>query len=136
MIVGEVKEGAARLNDAMQNPIVIEIALTRFGCCAAEHAAALTNQLLAHGRVTSATGHSIRMVAFGNASNADRPGPWSTVPMGHVVRFLRGYLRRHWKVLRHAQIKEPTLAVLALIEKWSVETKEEANGSVRVQRRT
>lgn len=38
MIVGEVKEGAARLNDAMRDPVVLEVALTRFGCCAPEHA--------------------------------------------------------------------------------------------------
>jgi len=32
MIVGEVKEGAARFNAAMRDPVVLEVALARFGC--------------------------------------------------------------------------------------------------------
>ena len=31
--------------------------------------------------------------------------------------FLRRYLREHWEVLRHAQVKDTALGVLALIEK-------------------
>ena len=66
--------------------------------------------------------------------------------MRHVVLFLRDYLREHWAVLRHAQIRDPALGVLALIEKWGVEAetvptpnnrqKERTNGGVRVQRRS
>jgi hypothetical protein len=41
--------------------------------------------------------------------------------MRHVVRFLRRYLRDHWDVLRHAQVRDPVLGVLALSEKWGVE---------------
>ena len=41
--------------------------------------------------------------------------------MRHVVQFLRSYLREHWDVLRHAQIKDAALGVLALIEKWGVD---------------
>ena len=44
--------------------------------------------------------------------------------MRHVVLFLRGYLREHWAVLRHAPIRDPVLGVLALIEKWGVDTQE------------
>lgn len=117
MIIGEVKEGTARLNAAMRDPVVLEVALMRFGCCPAEHAATLTQQLLARGHATTPTGHSIRMVAFGDTLDADRQGPWTTVPMKHVVLFLRDYLREHWPVLRHAQIRDPALGVLALIEK-------------------
>jgi hypothetical protein len=146
MIVGEVKEGAARLNAAMRDPVVLEVALARFGCCPEEHASILTRQLLARGHATTPGGHSIRMVAFGDIPDSDRQGPWTTVPMRHVVLFLRDYLREHWAVLRHAQIRDPALGVLALIEKWGVEPenvptpnnrqKERTNGGVRVQRRS
>jgi hypothetical protein len=129
MIVGEVKEGTAR-----------------FGCCPDEHASTLTRQLLAKGHATTPAGHSIRMVAFGDIPDSDRQGPWTTVPMRQVVLFLRGYLREHWAVLRHAQIRDPALGVLALIEKWGVEAqsgrtpnnrqKERTNGGVRVHRRS
>jgi len=146
MIVGEVKEGAARLNAAMRDPLVLEVALARFGCCAAEHASTITRQLLARGRAATPAGHSVRMVAFGDMPERDRRGPWTLVPMRHVVLFLRSYLREHWAVLRHAQIRDPALGVLALIEKWGVEEqggrkannrqKERSDGGVRVHRRS
>ena len=121
MIVGEVKEGAARFNSAMRDPLVLEVALARFGCCPPEHAPDVIQQLLSHGHVVTPGGHSLRMVAFGDVSENEKPTAWTTISMRHVVQFLRGYLREHWDVLRHAQIRDPALGVLALIEKWSVE---------------
>jgi hypothetical protein len=143
MIVGEVKEGAARFNAAMRDPVVLEVALARFGCCSAEHARDLTRQLLSQGHAVSPGGHSVRMVAFGDVPEGDRQGAWTTVSMRHVVLFLRSHLREHWDVLRHAQIREPAFGVLALLEKWGVEAEAESqsrspqrrtNGGVRVQR--
>ena len=146
MIVGEVKEGAARLNPAMRNPVVLEVALARFGCSPPQDAPALARQLLAQGHATTAAGHAIRMIAFGDLPDSDRQGPWTTVPMGHIVRFLRGYLKAHWEVLRHAQIRDPALGMLALMEKLRVDApgerspinrqKERANGDVRMHRRS
>lgn len=120
MIVGEVKEGAARFNPATRNPEVLQIALARFGCCHAKDASELTRTLLARGRVDAPSGHTLRMVAFGSVSDTGTDGHWHTVPMAHVVNFLRGYLHEHWDVLRHAQIKDPTIGLLALLEKWGV----------------
>ena len=118
MIIGEVKEGAARFNAAMRDPRVLQVALVRFGCCPPEHAERLVQQLLARGHVVTPTGHAIRMVAFGDVPD-DEPAA-SAVPMRHVVQFLQAYLRTHWKVLRRAQVRDPAFAVLALIEKWGV----------------
>lgn len=118
MIVGEVKEGSARFNPATRDRAVLEIALTRFGCCRSEHAGDLAGQLLARGHAQSPAGHVVRMVAFGSASDPGTVKGWTTVSMPHVVEFLRSYLHGHWDVLRHAQIKDPTLAVLTLLEKW------------------
>jgi hypothetical protein len=118
MIVGEVKEGAARFNDAARDPAVLAVALSRFGCCAAHHAADIARRLVADGRAVTPEGHTVRMVAFGAApEHASQPHS-TIVPMRHVVEFRRGYLREHWDVLRHAQVKDPTLSVLALLEKW------------------
>lgn len=145
MIVGEVKEGAARLNQAMRDPVVLEVALARFGCCSAEHATTVTNQLVTRGHTTTPGGHSVRMIAFGDVSDPERPGRWTTVPMRHVVQFLQSYLREHWPVLRHAQIRDPAIGVLALIEKWGVEARrgetpnkrrERPNRGLRVHRRS
>ena len=57
MIVGEVKEGPARLNAALRDPVVLEVALARFGCCPEAHASILTRQLLARGLATTPGGH-------------------------------------------------------------------------------
>lgn len=121
MIVGEVKEGAARFNPALRDPIVLEVALARFGCSPGKHASELARQLLSRGQAVTPAGHAVRMVAFGDAPDDHQQGPWTTVPMQHVVSFLRRYLRDHWDVLRHAQVKDPVLGVLALSEKWGVE---------------
>jgi len=118
MIVGEVKEGVARFNPATRDPAVLAVALARFGCCSGEHAHDLTRRLLARGRVDTPAGHALRMIAFGTVSESSPSGRWTTIPMPHGVAFLRQYLHEHWKVLRHAQIKDSTLGVLALLEKW------------------
>lgn len=76
------------------------------------------------------------MVVFGDALDTDRQGPWTTVPMRDVVLFLRGYLSEHWPVLRHAQIRDPALGVLALIEKWDVESQSERRPNNRQKERT
>ena len=121
MIVGEVKEGRARLNAPLLDPAVLEVALTRFGCCPAEYAPELSRQLLSRGQAKTPAGHAIRMVAFGDSGPAVGQGPWTTVPMGHVVQYLQQYLHQHWPVLRHAQVRDPAFAVLALLEKWGVQ---------------
>lgn len=120
MIVGEVKQGAPRLNQGARDPAVLEVALTRFGCCPADRAESLSRELIRHGRVVPPAGHAIRMVAFGDTHLETRQGPWHTVPMAHVVHYLEQYLHRHWPVLRHAQLPDSPFAVLALIEKWGV----------------
>jgi len=122
MIVGEVKAGAARFNAAMRDPGVLQVALRRFGCCSPEHVGHVTQQLLTRGQVSTPEGHSVRMVAFGDVDEHEQPEAGTVVAMRHVVQFLQGYLREHWEVLRHAQIRDEAFSVLALIEKWGVGT--------------
>ena len=49
MIVGEVKEGAARFNPAMRDPVVLAVALKRFGCCGPGDSRSLIQELLDRG---------------------------------------------------------------------------------------
>jgi hypothetical protein len=118
MIVGEVKEGAARFNAAMRDPAVLAVALARFGCCPPDHVKAVVQQLLSQGHAIAPGGHSVRMVAFGDVPDEGHSRAWMTVSMRHVVEFLQEYLREHWEVLRHTQIRDTAFGVLALIEKW------------------
>ncbi len=120
MIVGEVKESAARFNDATCDPAVLQIALARFGCCPLDHSAHLAERLLSRGSVETPSGHTVRMIAFGSVPDATARAHWTTISMHHVVKFLRDYVQQHWNVLRHAQIKDSTLGLLALLQKFKV----------------
>jgi hypothetical protein len=128
MIVGEVKEGTARFNDAARDPAVLAVALARFGCCSPDHSPGLARQLIVDGRAETPEGHAVRMVAFGAAPEHPSHPRSTIVPMRHVVEFLRNYLHQHWDVLRHAQLKDPTIGLLALLEKWGADgTRSEAD---------
>ena len=126
MIVAEVKEGSARFNPAMRDPVVLGVALARFGCCSADSALAVAQQLLTRGRAETHAGHRVRMIAFGDVPDTRTASSSRTIGMRHIVSYLQHYLRDHWEILRHSQIKDPVFATLALIEKWGLGPNERA----------
>jgi len=117
MIVGEVKEGRAVLNEAASDTGVLRAALARFGCCPPHEAASLVERLLRDGRVDLPVGHQIRMVAFGATGGAGDGRRYHTITLGHAVRFLQDYLRDHWEVVRHSDHKDPAFGFLVMLEK-------------------
>ena len=131
MIVGEVKEGRAELNEAATDPAVLRTALVRFGCCPPDRAGALGESLLREGDAVLPVGHRIRMVAFG--STAGGGGKYQAITLGHAVRFLQGYLREHWDVLHHAEHKDPALGFLLMLEKALRGANEETKGRGRAR---
>ena len=62
MIIGEVKEGAPKLNAAARKPAVLAAALSRFGCCSLSEAPETVDNLAREGRASLPHGHSARMV--------------------------------------------------------------------------
>ena len=117
MIIGEVKEGRAELNEGVRDPLVLATALARFGCCSPAEAGPLAETLLRKGRTILPSGHRLRMVAFGVVRGDTATQLYDTISMGHVVRFLQEYLHEHWEVLRHAQFKDPAFGFLMMLEK-------------------
>jgi len=117
MIVGEVKEGAPKLNRAMKNPEVLMAAFTRFGCCSADDAAELVDELLRRGRAIAPAGHVIRTVEFGNPGRNSWSKRRHVVPLDHVAAYLQQHLRSHWSVVGRAQVKDDVLGLLLLLEK-------------------
>jgi len=116
MLIGEVKEGRAELNAAATDPDVLRAALTRFGCCPPDQVAHFVDALMHKGQVLTPAGHRIRMVAFGSIE----PGGthrFSVIRLGHVVQFLRQYLRDNWDVLHNAEFKDPAFGFLMTLEK-------------------
>jgi hypothetical protein len=117
MIVAEVKEGRAELNRGAQDPRVLEAALIRFGCCEPAEAPGVVEGLLRRGRADTRHGHRIRLVAFGATVPPGSPAGHVAISLGHVVSFLRDHLRGSWDVVRNAQVSDPALGFLSLLEK-------------------
>jgi hypothetical protein len=116
MIVGEVKEGRAVLNEAATDPAVIRAALAAFGCCSRDEASAIVTTLLRDGKAQLPIGHRLRYVVFGGRTAA-AAGPFHVVSLQHVVEWLRGYIDRHWDVLYQADSKDPGFGFLMTLAK-------------------
>ena len=65
MIIDEVKEGHAELNQGATNPAVLSAVLARFGCCAPNEVPQVVKQVLRSGHTLTPCGHRIRLIAFG-----------------------------------------------------------------------
>lgn len=117
MIVAEVKEGEAQLNRAARDPRVLKAALTRFACCDSREVAQIVERLLRKGEAQTGHGHRIRMLAFGSTLPQIRSDRFAAISLGHVVAFLRAHLRDNWDLIRPAQLTDPALGFLSLIEK-------------------
>ena len=130
MLIGEVKEGVAELNQAATDSAVLRAAFTRFGCCPPSHIDPLVDSLLRQGRTTTPGGHSIRMIAFGSTL----PGGshrYAVIALGHVIQFLRNYLCENWDVLHHADFKDPAFGFLMTLEKAKRGLPVKQHGQVR-----
>lgn len=117
MLIGEVKEGRAELNEAAADPAVLEAALTRFGCCAREHIPGVVRSLLRDGQAKTHCGHLVRVVAFGSLPSANAHARHKTIFLGHVENFLRDFIRLHWDALHSAQFKDFAFGFLVMQEK-------------------
>lgn len=117
MIIGEVKEGRAELNRAARDPDVLAAALTRFGCCGHQDVHGVVQELHRCGHATTAPGHLIRLIVFGGVPGEATNNSFQTIYLGHILEFIRAYLRLHWEVFQHAQFKDPVLAFLKLDER-------------------
>ena len=117
MIVGEVKEGRAVLNEAALDAGVLRAVLVAFGCCPAEEAAHVAEELVRHGRASLPVGHDIRIVVFASITDTEISPKFRTIGLRHVVEFLRALLRDHWDVLRHWDSKDPAFGMLVTLAK-------------------
>ena len=117
MLIGEVKEGRAKLNPSTRRRDVLSAVLTRFGCCPQRDIEQVVACLMQNGHARTPMGHDVRIVVFGAVTGDAEKRHYQMIPLGHVVRFLQNYLRLNWAVLRHAQFKDPAFGFLATLEK-------------------
>lgn len=116
LIIGEVKEGRATINQAATDPDVIAKVLRRFGCSTAAEGHKLGRALLASGAVDTPAGHRVRLLAFGTAP-AIEPGPYLTVLLSDVVAYVDRYINQNWELVRTAGSRDPIFGVMVLLAK-------------------
>jgi hypothetical protein len=138
VLIGEVKEGAARLNPALRRAETVAFALRRVGCCP-EDAVDEQARLIARDgeRVLAMPGRvrcRVRLVAIGGHGTAVPVGV-QTVSLAHCAQFIAERLREAHDVLAGAQFKDPVLGLFALQEKvTSYEAREPVNVASAKQR--
>jgi hypothetical protein len=115
MIIGEVKEGRAVINESATDPDVLAKILRRFGCCEAEDARSYARSLLLKGSVDTRAGHHVRLVAFGTST--DLPVPYLQVMLHDVVAYVDRYISENWELVSAAGSKDPIFGVMLLLAK-------------------
>jgi hypothetical protein len=118
VIVGEVKQGPARLNPAITRHEVLHQMLRRLDWIYEEGVGRTVEELQEAG-ISESPGRSgavirTRLVAFG--AHPGEPNV-NTIPLGHVLAQVVGFLERFEDVLRPSQFGEPAPALLHLLVK-------------------
>ncbi len=116
LLLVEVKEGRAELNEGAKNPDVLAAVLARFGLRPHPGMDASLRELERKG-VTRWPGDVwVRMLAFGSTVDPRASGGFQAIALGHVVRYLTVYLAERWPALRHVHFRQEALGLLALLE--------------------
>lgn len=115
MIIGEVKEGRAVINDSANDPEVIAKVLKRFGCCTADEAMAVGRRVVAEGSAKVNLGHRVRLVAFG--SSKDEPVPYEQVMLSDVVSYLDRYIEQNWEAVKVSGSKDQVFSMMLMLAK-------------------
>lgn len=115
IVIGEVKEGLAQINESANDPEVVAKILKRFAGCSAAEAISAARGLLRDGEVDIRSGHRVRLVAFGTAREAG--GAYLKILHSEVVDYLDRYIRENWDVVRQSGSKDPVFSFLVLLAK-------------------
>jgi hypothetical protein len=120
VIVGEVKEGRARLNPSLRRAETLAFALRRVGCCPEPLIPEEVQAILRAGREEMALPGGVRcqvrIVVFGGSGGSDEHGV-QTVLLGHCWHFIEEKLRRAGEVLAGSPFKDPILGLFVLHDK-------------------
>ena len=116
MVIGEVKEGRVGINSSIRDPEVLRAVISRLGDAYGQEDR-IIDELLDTGTATLDPGYVVRLIAFGAFPPGEEVPPCRIISLGHVLEFLQNYVRRHWSVLRHLQIKDPAFGFLMTMEK-------------------
>jgi hypothetical protein len=115
LLIGEVKEGHAVLNEGAKDFDVLKSALSRFGGKASGNLDAVVRVLIRRGEALVKDGPRVRVVAFGS-HGAPRKS-YDVITLGHILAFFNEMIAEHWDILQHAHFTHPGLGFLMMEEK-------------------
>lgn len=115
MVIGEVKEGRVGINTSARDPEVLKTVIARLGQTGEEDQAVA--DLLRTGVARVGSGVVIRFIAFGAFPPGAPVPPCRIISLGHVVDYLQSYVRKHYSMLRHLQLKDPAFGFMLALEK-------------------
>lgn len=117
VLIGEVKEGQARINPALRRAETVAFALRRLGCCPEEQIDEEARMVVRSGQRDLAMPGQVRcrvrLVAFAGHGIATDRGV-RTISLAHCARLIARRLHEGRDVLAGAQFKDPVLALFAL----------------------
>ncbi len=121
VLIAEVKEGKARVNDALRRTDALDTALRRVGCCPdslLEHAVGELQQngVVRLDQKEAGIPTRIRLLAFGEGATGERRG-YQVVSLRHVAHFVERHLDRYHDVLQPADLGDTPLGFLHLLRK-------------------
>ncbi|MEZ5176676.1 MAG: hypothetical protein R2823_10840 [Acidimicrobiia bacterium] len=117
VIIGEVKEGAADLNRAARDPLVLRAAIGRVGKVEPGLADLLVGDIARTGTAIHPAGIRMRLMVFGSKAPMDPHPRYTWCSHGHIIRWMTDQLRNNWDVVKSVQSKNQALAFLLLHEK-------------------
>jgi hypothetical protein len=117
LIIAEVKEGKAELNQAARDPRVLAAALHRFGRVDDRTLDDLIGQLLEDGEAFHPQGARIRLVAFGGRPPYESKVPHHWMLHADLIDYLHRIINENWSAAQAIQSKDPALSFLLLLEK-------------------
>ena len=116
VVIGEVKEGHARLNPSLRRTGTVAFALRRVGCCPEPEVESEASRIVKTGvgAMTMAGGLPcrVRLVEFAGHSTADERGVL-TMPLRHYAAFITRRLSETGAA-QGAQFKDPVLGLFEL----------------------
>lgn len=125
LIIGEVKQGEAVLNDSLTHHDVLHSVLQRVAWIYAEGLdgviARLQEHGVAHSKARSGGQVRTRLVAFGRAPQSNI----NTISLSHIIETMISFMNEFDSVLRPAQFKAPTMALLRLLAKTGFDVSRE-----------
>ncbi len=119
MIIGEVKHGRAEANPRLLDPLVLETAISRTGCCPPAAVRRTVERLARQGHAELDHGDGlrcrVRLMAFGGVASGG--GKVEVMRLQHAAGFIHKHLWKYDRELKPARFGDPMVDLFQLFQK-------------------